>query len=495
MISHNEIEELEKRTLCVNSIEEQFLKAKIDDQGKIGSCHYCKERRKVTTIGQLANEIHGAFEQHYQLTAAEPSDLEYSLIKETGYVWWREGEPIVNAIEQAAEINEIVAEDIRKVLEYHHSGRYSVEIGGEGPYDEEAHYEDAELDDVEYRENWRSFENSLKTKSRFFSAEAEAVLDRIFERLMELRSTDGKSVFVEAGPGTEMTVLYRARVFQTLDELGEALKRPDVQIGPPPATLAKAGRMNANGIAVFYGATKSEISISEVRPPVGSQVVVGRFELIRKMRLLDVSVLRSAYVKGSVFDPTYIRRLERAKFLRGLSERISQPVMPDDEPLEYLVTQAIADYLAGKSDPEIDGIIYPSVQDSSGGSNVVLFHKSSRVESIVLILGTEIDVQFGHQTEEGWETDYWVSEEIPPSKPEDSNEIDDDVIDFARMTSHALSNVNDDDLRKTTLRLDLESLAVHHVEGARYETEAHSVTRHRWEKREFRLETREYPDF
>ena len=470
MISHNEIEELEKHTLCVDCIGEQFLKAMIDDQGKMGSCHYCKERRKVTTIGQFANEIHGAFEQHYQVTATEPSDLEYSLIKETDYVWWREGEPIVIAIGQAAEINEIVAEDIRKVLEYHHSGRYSVEIGGEGPYDEEAHYEDAELDDVEYRENWRSFENSLKTKSRFFSAEAEAVLDRIFERLMELRSPDGKSVFVEAGPGTEMTALYRARMFQALDELGEALKRPDVHIGPPPATLAKAGRMNAHGIAVFYGATKSEISISEVRPPVGSRVVVGRFELIRKMRLLDVSVLRSAYVKGSVFDPTYIRRLERAKFLRGLSERISQPVMPDDEPLEYLVTQAIADYLAGKSDPEIDGIIYPSVQDSSGGSNVVLFNNSSRVESIVLPPGTRIDVSSELPINESWATDYQVWEEVPPSEPEDGENDVSKVSNFERILSNSHLIFNDDDSREPILRLDSGSLTVYHVEGAKYET-------------------------
>ena len=34
--------------------------------------------------------------------------------------------------------------------------------------------------------------------------------------------------------------------------------------------------------------------------------------------------------------------------------------MPDDEPFEYLVTQAIADYLAAEQ--AIDGIIYPSAQ-------------------------------------------------------------------------------------------------------------------------------------
>ena len=32
-------------------------------------------------------------------------------------------------------------------------------------------------------------------------------------------------------------------------------------------------------------------------------------------------------------------------FLRSLSGRITRPVMPDDEPFEYLATQAIADFL------------------------------------------------------------------------------------------------------------------------------------------------------
>lgn len=485
MIYPNEIEDLENRTLCVDCVKEGFLQDKISHDGEMGDCHYCKERRKVTTIGELADEIHGAFERHYQRTDTDPSDLEYSLSKEIGYDWEREGEPTIYAIAEAARINETPAEDIRKVLKYHHGDSDLEEMGVEGPYYAEAHYEDAELDDVEYRESWRNFENNLKTEARFFSVTAEATLDSVFERLMELRSPDGKPIIVEAGPGTEMTNLYRARVFQAQDELEKALKHPEVHIGPPPATLAKAGRMNAHGIAVFYGATESEIAICEVRPPVGSRVVIGRFELVLKVRLLNVGALRSVYVEGSIFDPNYINRLERAKFLQGLSERISKPVMADDEPLEYLVTQAIADYLAGKSDPEIDGIIYSSVQGSSSGENVVLFHKSSRVESIELPPGTMIEVSSELPINEGWATDYRVWEEVPPSESEDGVNK---VSNFERILINSHLIFNDDDPRVPTLRLDLGSLTVHHVEGARYKTEDHPVNRHRREKRE-------YPDF
>jgi len=65
---------------------------------------------------------------------------------------------------------------------------------------------------------------------------------------------------------------------------------------------------------VFYGATDPDVALAEIRPPVGSRVVVGKFGLQRPLRLLDVAALESVFVKGSIFDGGYIRRLEQAKF-------------------------------------------------------------------------------------------------------------------------------------------------------------------------------------
>jgi hypothetical protein len=161
--------------------------------------------------------------------------------------------------------------------------------------------------------------------------------------------------------------------------------------------------MNAAGISVFYGATSPIVAIAEVRPPVGSRVLVARFDVIKPLTLLDLEALELiADPQGSRFDPNHVRELELAAFLRGLSDRITRPVMPHDEPREYLPTQAIADFLANLSDPCLDGIIYPSSQvprrlpalrraalladglgNASIGRNVVLFHKSARVEALV----------------------------------------------------------------------------------------------------------------
>jgi len=69
------------------------------------------------------------------------------------------------------------------------------------------------------------------------------------------------------------------------------MERPDIEIGPPPPARAMAGRMNARGIAVFYGALDAATAVAEVRPPSGSKVLVGRFEILRTSRRRVLSAL------------------------------------------------------------------------------------------------------------------------------------------------------------------------------------------------------------
>jgi hypothetical protein len=205
---------------------------------------------------------------------------------------------------------------------------------------------------------------------------------------------------MNAGPATALSSIYRARVFQSDEKLEEALCWPDSQLGSPPSRLAEAGRMNANGISVFYGANEPRVAIAEVRPPVGSQVAVARFDIIRPLRLLDLTALSAVSEGGSIFDPALAGRLERAMFLRSLSQRMTQPVMPDDEAFDYLPTQVIADFLATENEPAIDGIVFPSVQAAGNALNISLFHKAARVEELTIPAGTEIQASTGHMGED-----------------------------------------------------------------------------------------------
>src|ERR1700694_4839813 len=131
---------------------------------------------------------------------------------------------------------------------------------------------------------------------------------------------------------------------------------------------------------------------------------VSRF--IRPLRLLDLTALGAVSISGSIFDPGLAGRLERAMFLRSLRQRITRPVIPDDEALDYLPTQAVAEFLATEAAAPVDGITFPSVQAAADALNVVLFHKAARVETLSIPTGTEISAHTGQMGEDGWEVGY-----------------------------------------------------------------------------------------
>lgn len=156
---------------------------------------------------------------------------------------------------------------------------------------------------------------------------------------------------------------------------------------------------------------------------------------------------------------------------------MTRPVMPDDEAFDYLPTQAIADFLATENEPQLDGIVFPSVQVKNG-RNVVLFHKAARVEAMILPEGTEISARSSYDTEEGAEVEYRVFEETPPTS-ERAPEAD----DFPSM-SMAFFPPRSDDTRAPSLRIDPLTVKVHHVDWADYNCTTHEVPRHRFEKRD-----------
>ena len=132
---------------------------------------------------------------------------------------------------------------------------------------------------------------------------------------------------------------------------------------------------------MFYGAFDPETCVAEVRPPAGSFVVLGKFTIVRNLQLLDIGALQNLFVKkDSFFDPEFRHLLDKARFLKRLVDIMSRPILPSDEDYHYLPTQAIAEYLSEKMEPQIDGLVFPSSQLGGSGENVVLFRGASSVE-------------------------------------------------------------------------------------------------------------------
>lgn len=489
--NYNEIDELKNKRLCFSCVGEDFLRRDIQGNGKRKKCSYCNKVRKTYSIDEMAERIAEVFDVHFVRTYNQTTSLQETMLsdRESNYVWNRDGENVVHAIKNAADIPEEAASDIQQVLDDKFSDFESAKMWEETEFCPDSYYEEKGTDDSNWQMEWLRLEASLKSQARFFNRSAAQFLATIFDGLDTMKDWDERPMIVNAGPGTSLPALYRARVFQSDEILKVALKRPDQNIGSPPSLHASAGRMNAKGISVFYGANDPTVALAEVRPPVGSKVVVACFEIIRPIRLLDLTALEKVISKGSIFDVAHNRRLEKAMFLRSLSHRITKPVMPDDEAFEYLTTQAIADFLANEARTNIDGIIFPSIQADGKALNVVLFHESARVEEIDLPVGTEVDASLGKYGEDGWEVDYNVTEMVPPKK--DKSEKSTPPYDLGPFHLDYF-NLNDieamDDLncgnREKTLKINLESIEVHVVKAVEFTTEKHSVSRHRREKYE-----------
>ncbi|HHQ4534808.1 TPA: RES family NAD+ phosphorylase [Aeromonas veronii] len=175
-------------------------------------------------------------------------------------------------------------------------------------------------------------------------------------------------------------------MFDSLDKVENALENPEKNFGPPPYMHATSGRMNATGIPVFYGALSPEIAIAEVRPAVGSYVVVAQFRPVRPLQILDISALDkiTPYTK-SLFDPVAAEKLAIASFLRKLSQKLTTPVSGQRTDHEYLITQAVSEYLSVSETYALDGIRFSSTQQSQETDNeikdynIVLFSKSATV--------------------------------------------------------------------------------------------------------------------
>ena len=289
--------------VCQGCISDEFLAGEVEQLGHLSLCEYCGETRATITMDALGDRIHDVINEHFRLTPGYPDDpYEYFSYKEGK--WERRGYPVDFIITDLAGVDERVAKDLTSLL----SARYAytaAKEGDENPYGYEAMYEalyeEQALFDLWFRSAsaWAEFRREIQSRSRFHNTAAEKLLAEMFGDLSALKSSTNSPVIRELIPENQDHSFWRGRVVQSNQELEHLLKFPAKELGPPPSKFAKAGRMNAQGISVFYGGLERATCLSELRPPVGSRVVIGQFELLRTITLLDLDALAKVYVDTS----------------------------------------------------------------------------------------------------------------------------------------------------------------------------------------------------
>lgn len=430
-----------------------FLKAEIKKDGVTAICLNCGKKRKAIRFTDLARRIDDAIQEHY-----EPST------EDLGPDW---GEV---AAEQAG-IDPAIAAQIQQWLS--NTRGFVARKDGEFDVYDGTVFEDRRLDRESYRRGWTDFKRGVKEEARFFNTRGERYLADIFTGIEDHADWKGETVVVSWDPDPARR-LVRGRVAQSDEDLTSYLSHPSQEVGPPPQGTASAGRMNAAGVSAFYGALDVATCRAEVRPPVGSHVVFARFETVRALRILDMDALARIAVHGSIFDPDYSVRLQRAAFLRNFGAEIARPVMPRDEVFGYLPTQVIADYMAQRLG--LDGILFRSVQagrrkNEDGGfpQNVVLFNHAARVEKVdVARLKFDIDLGWFDEDENDGDDGISVSSkeqrrkrERKPARPA-----------FALWES---APAKDDDDRPVTLRYVENSVTVERIRGVEYDLDDRHV--------------------
>lgn len=350
--------------ICQACVANPYLTDLFLPAGSNERCDFCAQIGQTVTLSLLATRVDALLREHFRSvsrndsvegTRLEPMEVVENLVCCSGPV--------------AAKIWELLQEfeRPRKLLP-----------GQPRFYADGVQFVEIQVDLLFTEILWHAFSLGLKHFRRFASNLSEPLEHFLGE-------------FDALGDGKALRVLsvadeiYRGRLARTMEEASRFAKRPIPELCPPMPEQARSGRMNPEGIAVFYGGSTRQVCIDEVRAPVGAFVVTAKFRPARPLKILDLTDVHEMMVT-SLFRGRSRAHFERAIFLKHFHEWITMPVLPDDARLDYVPTQAVAEYLVdGK---KLDGIMYGSVQNGQlqmddapqdHPANICLFRDASRV--------------------------------------------------------------------------------------------------------------------
>lgn len=450
-----------ERKVCSGCVGDEYLKKVVNRCGEAGKCIYCGNTTRTIELKYLAKHMKRFFDDHFILDADDPySNPKLPFMKDL------DGN-VEEIIQEYADVEKKLSHDLRSELWSMHYNLHKTNASSDNPFDEYAFYNNREIDSKYWDSLWSELKKTIIEENRLFNNRAKEILDLVFGSTVIIGSKE-ISTIIEVGPGMPIKRLFRAREFQSEREFYTALCYPDRELGPPPSSLATAGRMNSKGVAMFYGATSSKVAVAEIRPTVGSRVIVARFDILRNLKLLDIAKLESLFSQESLFRPSQKRILEKIKFISSLCDRISAPVMPQDESADYLVTQAISDYLSQLTYPTpIDGLIYHSAQVGSEMKNVVLFYKSSRVE----LRRNPKEAKAFKEHEESHYSNYKVEYHVHETRRCETERHPEGVSDSEGNKCYS------NERRAPSLKLDPSKISVHFIEGVKFNTQRQKVRR------------------
>lgn len=223
---------------------------------------------------------------------------------------------------------------------------------------------------------WHHIAHQFAHGRRFFNDTARSFFERLIEEALNAEDPERPGAPALVTTLDAGTAFYRSRIANGEREARSFAENAAVALGAAPKERAANNRMSPAGVPLLYVSREIDTCIAEVRPSIGDIVVVGRFQASAPLTFFDFTMLSRwlQHAPLSFFDPSYRERSELRMLLKYLHEEIARPVRASDT--EYVVTQALAEFIRYDKKWTFDGIAFRSVQ-CEGGMNYVLFDRGA----------------------------------------------------------------------------------------------------------------------
>jgi hypothetical protein len=352
--------------ICIDCVNPTPLKQLITARGLRGDCRYCSNNRLAIATDVLFDHIIQTVLENVA-TEDDLSPCESGMFFEVG------------SDELASAYFDVVLAEWAGLGEEPYFGDLYDLAHSKFKVDDRVYFGDNGLLEKNfYEERWDRFIVEIKHSHRFFNQGARNFLDDVFAILTDASSELKPTCIREIEKGVE---LFRARSAATYEDVKKIAKDPSTQLGPTPKDRASSQRMTPNGISALYCSLERDTCLSEIRAITGDNVVSIAMSPIRSLRLLDLTKLHLVEPpKLTILDRGFRCALHLKSFLGSLVNKMSKPKGRGDD-LTYLSTQVVFEYLRLRFGDQVSGLVFPSVQTGTRGTNVVLFPEASVVST------------------------------------------------------------------------------------------------------------------
>lgn len=211
-------------------------------------------------------------------------------------------------------------------------------------------------------QDYHNFEQDVKFRNRFVhSPEVDEFLFNI-ERTLPARE---RSL-------AHGSILYRGQIgYDEYESEGQLIVSgfPANRMKPIP-NKGKEGRANPKGISYLYLSNCENTALAELRPHLGQYISSAQFQIQRNLRVVDCySVVKHYSHVQCIFNPPQSQDEITNAVWSMINEAFTKPVTNEDESLDYVPTQILAEHFKAKG---FDGVCFKS--SMGAGHNFILFN-------------------------------------------------------------------------------------------------------------------------